>query len=482
MTPPMQQHCTYHPTVAAQWTCPACVLDFCPACILHRQRGSEYGNAKLKLCPKCSHEVTWVGVENLIEPFWTRLPKIFVYPFCLHPLLLLIGTALLQALLTEPGLLRWFANLVLWGVLIKYSYEALRATARSSLAPPKITWEVMTEGLGAVIVKQGALYFVLVLAFIFVVGKFGPFFGVLFTVLALLSVPAMIILLATTDNLVHALNPLLFVRMAFRIGWGYLLMYLFLTLLLAAPGLAGYYIIRFMPAGLQTLLIAFAEAFYTLVSYHLMGYVILQYHGDIGYEVDSEDFEDPTAKNTAPAAEDGESRLLREIDVLVKEGDLNAALAAIQNATRTQGIQGLPLSERCFNLLKVLKRSKEMAAYAPQHLTRLVAANQRAKALEVYLFCQEQDRDFTPDAATLLKLGGMFSEAGKGKEAIAAFSRFTKAYPTHPSAPIAYYRAAQVFNDRLMDPARSKQILQAVIKNYPGHEVIPQVQGYLASI
>jgi tetratricopeptide (TPR) repeat protein len=482
MTQSIKQPCAYHPTVAAQWTCPACNIDFCPGCIRQVERGSIYGGAKLQLCPKCSREVSWMGVGHLIEPFWSRLPKIFVYPFSLQALMLIAGIALLKALLSGPGMLQWIANLVLWGVLIKYSYEALRATARGSLTPPKITWEIMNEGLGGVILKQGVLYFALMLAFIFVVGKLGAGFGLLFMVLALLSVPAMIILLAATDSVAHALNPVLFASMAFRIGWGYLLMYLFLALLAAAPGLAGHYIIRFMPEGLQYFLVAFAQAFYTLVSYHLMGYVLLQYHAEIGYEIDHEDFVDPTAAQAAPPAEDGESRLLREIEVLVKEGNLAEAVSAIQNATRSQGIQGLPLSERYFNLLRVLKRSADLAVYAPHHLKQLVAGSQRAKAIETYRLCLVHDRGFVPEAATLMKLAGMLSESGKGQDAVAAYSRFTKSYPSHPSAPMAYFRAAQVFHDRLMDPARSKQILQAVIKKYPGHEIIPQVQNYLTSM
>jgi TolA-binding protein len=142
----------------------------------------------------------------------------------------------------------------------------------------------------------------------------------------------------------------------------------------------------------------------------------------------------------------------------------------------------MPLSERYFNLLKVLKRSSDMAAYAPHHLRLVVAGNQRAKAIEAYRICLEHVNDFVPEAATLMKLAGMLSEAGKGQEAVAAYSRFTKSYPTNPSTPMAYFRAGQVFHDRLMDPTRSKQILQAVIKKYPGHEIIPQVQNYLASM
>jgi tetratricopeptide (TPR) repeat protein len=260
-------------------------------------------------------------------------------------------------------------------------------------------------------------------------------------------------------------------------------MYLFLTLLLLAPGIAGQYIIRFMPEGMQFFLFGFAKAFYTLVSYHLMGYVILQYHERIGYEIDFEDFEDPTVKTAAPSLpEDGESEILRKVEVLIQQGDLAAAAAAVQEATRDQGIRGLALSERYFNLLRMLKRSADMLACAPDHLRLLVASNQGAKAIEVYLACLEQDGGFMPDASTLLKIAGMFGEKGRAKEAIAAYSRFAKAFANHPAAPVAYFRAAQVFHDRLMNPAKSKQILQGILNRYPGHEIIPQVRNYLASI
>ena len=117
--------------------------------------------------------------------------------------------------------------------------------------------------------------------------------AIAFAIAALFFVPSMIILLVTTGSLFHAINPVVFVGLAFRIGWAYFLMNFFLILLGSAPAYLAQYVIRFLPPDLHLMLFGFAKSFYTIVSYHLMGYVILQYHEKIGYKVDYEDFSDP---------------------------------------------------------------------------------------------------------------------------------------------------------------------------------------------
>ena len=52
-------------------------------------------------------------------------------------------------------------------------------------------------------------------------------------------VPSMVILLVTTGSLIHALNPVVFVGLAFRIGWAYFLMNFFSASLRKRTGLSG---------------------------------------------------------------------------------------------------------------------------------------------------------------------------------------------------------------------------------------------------
>ncbi len=54
----------------------------------------------------------------------------------------------------------------------------------------------------------------------------------------------------------------------------------FLLLLGSAPAYLAQYLTKFLPPDLQLMLFGFAKSFYTIVSYHLMGYVILQYSVD----------------------------------------------------------------------------------------------------------------------------------------------------------------------------------------------------------
>ena len=99
--------------------------------------------------------------------------------------------------------------------------------------------------------------------------------------------------------------------------------------------------------------------------------------------------------------------------------------------------------------------------------------------MNVYIRCLSADCGFSPAAGALFKLGGWLNETGKSKEAIGAFSKLTKTYPQDPLVPKSYFRAAQIFNDRLLNPERAKKILNGLVKKYPEHDVISFVERYL---
>ena len=79
-----------------------------------------------------------------------------------------------------------------------------------------------------------------------------------------------------------------------------------------------------------------------------MGYVIFQYHEEIGYEVDLDE-EEASLDKTTPER-NVENELLNKIDILVKEGKLDEAISLIKDETGGV-IFDLNLAERYFNLL-----------------------------------------------------------------------------------------------------------------------------------
>lgn len=477
----MNKFCDRHPTRKAHWQCSKCNSQSCPECVVQRESES-YGQRKtLHFCPKCNQEVDWVGVENLIEPFWNRIPRIFAYPVSAASLILMVVLALATMFFSGPGLFSMLMKGVIWLIVVKYSFESLKATAGGNLKPPPVTTQTISNDIGQVF-KQFGIYIAIFLAFGWISAHAGLVVGFAFLMGALFFVPAMIILLVTTGSLIKALNPVMFVGLAFRIGWAYCLMYFFLFLLGSAPAYLFQFLIKFLPAESHLLLYGFAESFYTIVSYHLMGYVILQYHEKIGYDVGFEDFKDPDAEDYKPKEVDPDEDVLREVVPLIQEGKLDEAIAVIQKMTLHRGIKGVNLSERYYTLLKMKNKTAELLEHGVSHLDKLADKNQKNKALAVFSECRKIDTSFQPTAGALFKLAGWLNETGKTQAAVSVYNFLVKSYPQHPLVPKAYFRIAQLFHDGLMKTDKAKKILSALQMKYPDHEIMPHVENFLARL
>jgi tetratricopeptide (TPR) repeat protein len=361
---------------------------------------------------------------------------------------------------------------------LKYAFSALKNTANGNFQPPKIDSKTLLEDF-LIVFKQLAMFIIIGYAFYKVSQMAGIIIGLLFLGFALLSIPAMIIVLVGTNSLLQAINPAMFVVMAWRIGWSYLLMYLFLILLLLAPAYLGQYIVGYLPVKLHFFLLKVAQNYYTLISYHLMGYVIFQYHEEIGYEVDFEE-EEPLPEEI-PLEEGASGQLLNRVDMLIKEGKLDDAISLIKRET-LGAITALGLAERYYDLLKLKEQTPDMLKHGREYLDLLAKANQKAKLVEVYLECMSRDTNFTAKPTTLLKAASYLNEVGKHEESLEAYSRFIKTDPENPLVPKAYFLASNIFNEKLKNPGKATKILKNLIKKYPNHDIIPHVQRYLSEI
>jgi tetratricopeptide (TPR) repeat protein len=477
----MTINCTAHSTKNAHWTCPKCAALLCQECVIVRDNGGIPPGKKTYSCPKCDCPADWLGVENIIAPFWHRIPQFFRYPLSIHPLMLMIGVAIANLFATGIGLLGLLLLGIAWLVVIKYSFEALKTTVAGNLKAPAISARSISDDFQQVF-KQFGIYLAIFFIFGIILPIVGKGLALIFLLSALFLVPAMLILLVTTESLIHALNPLLFIRLAYRIGWGYVIMFLFLILLASAPAVAGKYITSFLPIEFQLPLFSMAKSYYTIISYHLMGYVLLQYRDRIGYEVDFEDFKDPTLEKTPDQPEDPETVILKQVNPIIKEGNLDEAISMVQELTNQNGIAGLALSERYFMLLQMKGQSQDMVTHGKGYLTLLVKNGLKEKGIKVFNACQKVDSAFLPNSDTLLKIGMWLNEKGKSKEAIRVFQNLIKHYPEAPEVPKAYFRAAQIFHDRFLDSQKAKKILNGIIKKYPGHEIATMAQNYLSSL
>ncbi|MDJ0721033.1 MAG: tetratricopeptide repeat protein [Desulfobacterales bacterium] len=473
----MTEYCQYHPGQKAQWFCERCQIHLCRGCAIERDRGGLHAGEKLHLCAKCNLPVIWLGAGSLVEPFWRRLHHIFLYPFGLYPLILMAALALANIVFMQMGLLGLLGAVLVWGVRVKYSYEALKYSARGDLRPPPINAQTISSDFNQVF-KQFAVFFFIGLAFFFVSTKLGGVFGVLFLIFILVFLPSIFILLVATNSVVSALNPMLFVQLAIRIGWGYLLMYFFLILLYIAPGTFNYYILQYMPPVLHTFLVSMGLTYYSVVFYHLMGYVLLQYSDAIGYEVSFDDFHEHRASGPA-APPSPVDQLMAQIDPMVKEGRLEEAVQAVREAINAGRVNGEEMRAHFYKLLKAAGHTSDMIAEGQMLLEQYVKAAQKTEACQVYLDCTTAAGKVTVAPALLMKLASWLNESGKHQESVGAYNRLIKADPASPLVPKAYFQAAQVLHRGLQQTPKAQKIIQALIKKYPDHDIVPYAQDAL---
>ncbi len=475
----MKTYCNYHPTEPASWDCELCDIFICDDCVVSK-KDVQFGVTKtFHLCPKCNRRVTWMGISNVLTPFWNRLPRFFIYPFSAKPLILNIILCVSMLFFSRASLFSNLMRFVVWGIWLKYAFAALQSTARGSLIPPDISTQTLSENFEDVF-KQIGIYLALIFGAGLVMGTFGKGAGILFGIFSLLFLPSMIILLVSTQSLLKALNPVAFISLPARIGWGYLNMYVFLAVLGGAPILVLNLAAKIFPPLLAYLCMLFFQNYYTLISYNLMGYVLLQYHEEIGFQVDYEDFikEKEGPKNIPKAS----SPIANEVDMHLKEANYEKALDILRTEINRNNTNDPELYDRYYQLLKIKKMTAEMVTFGKKYIDQLIVHKNESKAGDVYLECSGIDKEFILDPKQLLKIGGWLKKSGRSKEAIRVYAVFTKAYSKDPMIPMAYFRAAEIYNETLGQKQKANNMLNAVIKKYPDHEITPFIKNYLKQI
>jgi tetratricopeptide (TPR) repeat protein len=406
---------------------------------------------------------------NMIPPFWKRLPEFFLYPFKPQPLAFILILAGLTVYLGNS----FFFGVITMVVMIKYAFAVLEQTAKGKLTPPPITFSLLNDDLGQVFKQLAILIVVMFIAPGFILQSFGQGAMILFWMMAILCLPAMIMALVATDSLVHALNPIVFGGIIVRIGGNYFLMYLFLFFLLQAPGVFAGQVAGFLPGWLTWFIYAAAKNYYMVMVYNLMGYTLLQYHEEIGFEVEY----DEAIGGQSPAANSPHAMLLGEVDMLVKEGKLDEAIALVSEDTGGE-ISDLKLAAKYYNLLKFRKAREELLEYGVLYLDLLADNNKKDEAAGVYRECLGVDKSFTPRPDTLFKMGKWLAWDKEPKLALSLLIKFTKTYPDHPLLPEVYFFLAKFLHTRMKEQEKARQVLTHLIKKFSGHPAAESAEKY----
>jgi tetratricopeptide (TPR) repeat protein len=465
--------CEYHATVPARWRCGACELNFCVNC------AQKDPKASVAMCPSCGVPTLSLGIGNTIKPFWERIPRFFAYPFQLDAAVTLIALSVAAVVTRYMPFGLIFAILV-YVATVRYCYRVLYHTALGHLEPPG---PMRDSGEFSGIFWQQTAFFLAWFGgavFVGMLTKSVPIY-VLCTVLAVLLLPAGIMTLAVQENLAEALNPFRQIAIAVRIGRYYLLLWLMLLLLLFGEGeLVRLTAPRINPT-LGSLVYHFLSFYFSIAMFHMMGYVVYQYHEELGFT---------PAKDYAESQEASKDFQKRadtpppdRAQILITEGKYAEAtqeLEALVNRDRDD----LKTHDRLNHLLAIQGKTQEERGLgqADFYIGKLVAQKQHEKALEVY----RRSVAAWPalqikEAEEIFALASHAHARRDGKTALSLLGRFEQRFPSYPRVPEVQLLTARLMSEVLGRDELALQIVERLRRNHPEHALRAEMDS-LASL
>jgi len=316
------------------------------------------------------------------EPFWSRLRAIVLFPLRGAALWSMIALTLCSLLALVPGV-GGIIGFVVSLATYRYAFEVLRHTANGHPDAPDYGLELGDGAIWRLFVLT-----VLAMTAVMLVGLLtrSPAMFLLALAAAVLLAPAAVISLAMDGSLRRALNPAVSMGMVARIGWPYLAAVGLLFVILASSTTAAVWLDRFMPPLLSQLAVNFMKTWGLFSIFHLLGYLVFQYHETLGFE--------PDALSDA-LREDPDQRLLDEAEAHVRAGHPHEARESLRAAVRGRAVS-LQVHELYQRLLRQQGASPELRDHGQQYISLLIADRQERRALAVLREMLDVDATFVP--------------------------------------------------------------------------------------
>lgn len=404
-----------------------------------------------------------------IEPFWNRLREISLYPARGGALATCFVLALCHLLGFLPiGIIGLLFQLLIWVALYKYAFECLRASANGRLEPPEVAVSV-DDSLGWSQIWLQVAFFVLNVAGFLL---FGPVGGAFCAIALALALPAAIMALAMDENLGHALNPATWFAVMARFGTPYFAVAALYFVFNMSQRYAQSLVVPFLPPIVSTIAFYFITNYVVIATFHLMGYLIYQYHDEVGYE---------PVQAPAPlrrVAADPDQETLDEAAQLVREGEPDQARERVAQQLRSRGgTEALHAQYR--KLLALGEHRDERLRHGREWISILLGQDKDRRAVDVARECLDLDPAFQPNTPDeVSRLAQKALDSGNTQVALKLVSGFHKRYPKHADIPKNYLLAAKLLAERMGKDAEARALLDQLTAAYPQHPLAGEIAAY----
>ena len=392
--------------------------------------------------------MTNVSTRAAPVPFWNRLRDISLYPLRGTALVMLTVLALGSLLGYLPGI-GWFMKLVVYASAYKFAFEILRSTADGETEPPENSVAIADDVVWKLLALQVVFFFIVMAGF----GAGGPVVGIIVLLAVVFMQPGCMMSLAIDGSFGRAIDPSTALGIVARVGGPYLAVFGLLFVIQASAATAATWLEQFMPPVLGQVASMAFFLWGLFAAFHLMGYLVYQYHEVLGYE--------PEAHVRAlPTLKDRDAVLLEQAEAQVRDGRTDDAIALLREEIRSRAVT--PATHELYRrLLRQSGDRRTADEHAAVYLNLLMTENQDRKALGLLREALDANPDFVPlqpehgdRLAARAKLGGQAQLALDGWQAL------LRRHATHPDAPRWALDTAMLLVERFGRDADARTLLQ----------------------
>lgn len=411
-----------------------------------------------------------IAQSEPIVPFWNRLREITRYPAHASAMITIVILAFGNLAIFFPfgRILVLLATVAMY----RYAFECLRATANGYMEPPELM-QSTDSSLGW---KQILLMMIFMALGILGLFLFGPKPGVVLILFLGFCLPGATMALAMDESLSAALNPAKWIAIFTRIGWPYLAVVGLCLIILISQQYAAEMATKVLPLFIALIVVGIISNYALVATFHLMGYLIYQYHDVVGFEPVAPQMLRPLAKP------DPDQDLLDEVSVLVRDGSPEDATQLLRGHLRSRG--GTPAVHTQYRkLLRLADDREELLRHGQEYLNILLAQDKPRVALELLRECQLIEPSFGPsDPGQITQLAKLAAQGGQPELALRLLSGFHKRFPKSKDIPQNYLLVATLLHERMNQDEKARSLLKYLKANYPDDALMPEIDLRLAMI
>ncbi|HHL32345.1 MAG TPA: hypothetical protein ENJ41_07135 [Oceanospirillales bacterium] len=369
-----------------------------------------------------------------------------------------------------------FINLITIPMVYKFAFDVLADTARGNMAPTVrqnyLVSNVIVIKVAIVALLTEGLHFWLLSQ------KVESSYVMAYIVFSTFLIPAIYMILALTNSLLAALNPMILFKLIKTALISYALFVGFWVLSqLVYEFVLNPFLFHYLPSFIDGMVSSFVKYALLILNFHIMGYIIFQNRNEIDLEgigfdrVDDDqiiievDPINPVYERIKNIMDDAPQQALSMVLELQKEGDHSAELQQLYHRA---------LKRKLYSPNNV-----EFAKMIHDRITK----KQLKRAYDDVVERLGADKDYVEEKPEDIRLLIEHAiEVNKKQYIPHLLKDFHLKYPYHADIVPNYFSLAKILYDDRNSRDKSRELLQSLVAKYPRDKYIAEVKAWLQGV